>query len=134
MHTPGEVLRNNYPQYTCSEFQLYEYILRNNCPRKASPDVCAAADALEQLIATTEELIEKGTVKRADVAALQNATQLLREARLAYATAISPPPEKRGLPDIISIYDPNGSPQPSLQQGVNILRMADDTVRKVLIK
>ena len=135
MHTPGEVLRNNYPQYTCSEFQLYEYILLNSCPRKASPEVCAAADALELLIATTEELIEKGTVKRADVAALQSATQLLREARLSYATAISPPPEKHGSHDnIISIYDPMGRLQPSLQQGVNILRKADDTVCKVLIK
>lgn len=133
MHTPGEVLRNNYPQYTCSEFQLYEYVLLNSCPRKASPEVCAAADALEQLIATTEELIENGTVKRADVTTLQNATQALRQARLAYTTSISPPTEKYGS-RFTAIYNLSGLLQSSLQQGVNILREADDTVRKVLIK
>ena len=134
MHTPNETLRNGNPQFSLSEFQLYENKRSTESPRFLDEQVGAAANTVEELIATTKGLIEAGTIKRADVTALQEATQALREARLAYTSGISLPVAEQHSSQFTSIYGLSGRRQSSLQHGVNILREGDGTVRKVLIR
>ncbi len=35
---------------------------------------------------------------------------------------------------IVAIYDASGRKQPRMQHGVNIVRMSDGTVRKIMVK
>jgi len=38
------------------------------------------------------------------------------------------------LTSIVAIYDASGRKQPRMQHGVNIVRMSDGTVRKIMVK
>ena len=94
MHTPGETLRNGNPQFSLSEFQLYENPRNEQSPRFMDEAVQAAATEVEAQIALVEENLAAGTVKRTHVTDLQAATEALRTARRNYADGIASPREE----------------------------------------
>ena len=134
MHTPNETLRNGNPQFSLSEFQLYESMRSKDSPRMLDARVDSAATALEELIAATREKIAAGTVVRADATALQAATQSLRQIRQDFVTAIPRVPAATQPRQATMIFDPSGRRSATLRPGINILRDADGTVRKVLTR
>lgn len=91
MRTPEEKLRNGHPQYSVSEFQMYANTRKADSERYLSPAIDEACTALEALIEETEGYIAAGTVKSANVTALQDAIQAVRDARQEYADGISAP-------------------------------------------
>jgi len=131
MHTPGEKLRNGNPQYACAEFQLYENYRLPESERFVSEEIGRAADSLEALIATTQELIEAGTISSTDVDNLVAATNALNEARENYASSIMAPNYNKAEETIYSI---DGLKRPSLQKGINIVIQSNNNRRKVLVK
>ncbi len=88
MHTPNETLRNGNPQFSLSEFQLYENPRNNESPRFVDESVKNAAELVEAKIAAIEESLTAGSVTRTQVTELQQATEALRTARRNYADGI----------------------------------------------
>ena len=88
MHTPNETLRNGNPQFALSELQLYENIRNASSPRFVDDNVNAAAEAVEAKIAAVQESLSAGTITRAQVTELQQATEALRTARRNYTDGI----------------------------------------------
>lgn len=128
MRTPGEVLRNGHPQFSCAELQLYEHLQRPDSPLLKNAEVKAAAASLQALISETQARIDAGTVSAADVAALQEATSALHDANRR-ATSVS----QVRTADAPRIYDLAGRRLAARQRGVNITT-SDGQTRKILYK
>ncbi|MBQ2460431.1 MAG: discoidin domain-containing protein [Bacteroidaceae bacterium] len=129
MRTPGEMLRNGHPQFSCSEFQLYEHLRRTDSPLLKNAEVKAAAANLQNLIAATQALIDEGTVSASDVTALQDATRALLDAnRRALAVGAV-----RSAADEVLIFDVDGRRRSAPRHGINVVRTHQEA-RKVLYK
>ena len=81
MRTPGMKLRNGHPQYSVSEFQVYENKLAATSEYASLPAVAEAADALAALVSTVSEKVATHTVEASDVDALRQGIDALQQAR-----------------------------------------------------
>lgn len=118
LHTPGEHLRNGHPQYNVAEFQMYRNDVDNACLYAANEEVKAATDALTALIAEVGPVAEDGTVTRAKVQMLEEATEALRNARFT-ATSIDGVPEQMAQKSVM--FDLNGRKVQAPQKGIYIM-------------
>ena len=133
MRTPSYTLRNGAPQFSCSEFRLFQNIPSSESLRYV-PEISAAADSLETLIDETKGYIADKNITKAKLTALQNGIQAVRDACAAYkATGIwsasSFSPLQRG-----KIYSLDGTERSKLQKGLNVVGDAEGKMRKILLK
>ena len=118
MHTPAEKLRNGSPQFSLSEFQMYENVPQETSERYATPQISDSADQLEALIGETGDALAKGTVTAAQVTALRQATKALSQARREALTPICQPLSPTCRPK--AVYDLSGRRVSRMQRGIYI--------------
>ncbi len=131
MRTPGMRIRNSSPQYSLSEFQMYEQGVASTCEYSSVETITAAVDNLKAIIETTESAIADGTATSDNVTAVQEGIQALRNARHEYATAIKTPTTSDAKK---SYYSLSGQAMPSQQKGVNIVVSENGETQKVLMQ
>ena len=118
LHTPAEHLRNGHPQYSVAEFQMYKNEVSSSCLYAKHTEVKEAADALTALIDEVGKQAEDGTVTRAQVQVLEEATEALRNARFT-ATSIECVPEQMASKS--DMFDLNGRKVQTPQKGIYIM-------------
>ncbi|MBQ7180715.1 MAG: endonuclease/exonuclease/phosphatase family protein [Bacteroidaceae bacterium] len=118
MHTPAEKLRNGNPQFSLSEFQMYENVPEESSERYATERISEAANRLEALIGETQEALERGTITAAQVTALRQATKALSQARREALTPICQPLSPACRPK--AVYDLSGRRVSRMQRGIYI--------------
>jgi hypothetical protein len=118
LHTPAEHLRNGHPQYSVAEFQMYKNEVSSSCLYAKHTEVKEAADALTALIDEVSKQAEDGTVTRAQVQVLEEATEALRNARFT-ATSIESVPEQ--MANKSDMFDLNGRKVQAPQKGIYIM-------------
>ena len=135
MRTPGYTLRNGAPQFSCSEFRLFQ-----NTPSAESlryvPEISAEADLLEGLIDEVRENIAARNITKAKLTALQDAIQALRVARDTYlTTGINPASSFSFTPaQGVKIYSTDGLERSNKQKGLNIVSDTAGKFHKVYVK
>ena len=118
LHTPAEHLRNGHPQYSLAEFQMYKNEVSSSCLYAKNAEVKEATDALTALIDEVGKQAEDGTVTRAQVQVLEEATEALRNARFT-ATSIERVPEQMASKS--DMFDLNGRKVQTPQKGIYIM-------------
>lgn len=118
MHTPSEKIRLSAPQWSCAEFNMFKSTLNATCDYAVYDNVRDAVDALKELILATQEKLAAGSVKRADVTALNDAIAALRAAR-ENPTAITSLDAEQGRG--AAIFNLQGLRLSRTQRGVNIV-------------
>lgn len=118
LHTPGEHLRNGHPQFSVAEFQMYKNEVTPTCLYAKHQEVKEATDALTALIDEVSRQAEDGTVTRAQVQALEEAAENLRNARYN-ATAIESVPEQ--MVQSKEMFDLNGRKVQAPQKGIYVV-------------
>lgn len=134
MRTPAMTLRKSNPQYSVSEFQLYESQRSSESPRTLSAEVDSLATELETLIAQAGDTSLSSSQQRTLVRNLQAATEALRTARLGTETAVRSITETNLSP---VLFDLHGRSLPAARpgaKGIYIERTPGRPVRKVLIR
>lgn len=119
MHTPSMKIRLSSPQWSCAEFNLYKSTLRNTSDYSTYESIRTAVDALIALIRETEEKLAAGTIKRADVTALNNAITALKEARKDPTSAIVS--LKADAHTTGAVYNLQGQRLAAPQRGLNVV-------------
>ena len=133
MRTPSYTLRNGAPQFSCSEFRLFQNIPSDESLRYV-PEISQAAEVLENLIDEIKGYIAAKNITKTKLTALQDAIQALRDALDTYlTTGISPTssftPVQSG-----KIYSLDGLERRNKQRGLNIVGDKSGTFHKILVK
>ena len=118
LHTPAEHLRNGHPQYSVAEFRMYKNDVSPSCLYHKNQDVKETTDALTALIDEVGKQAEDGTVTRAQVQVLEEATEALRNARFT-ATYIENVPEQ--MANESDMFDLSGRKVQAPQKGIYIM-------------